>query len=58
MSKKTRIRGEKLIYDRKEEILEVCQGCAWKPYKQSCLLWKYLTPELCKEIREELAIEG
>ena len=34
---------------------EICRGCVWKPSGGSCLVWKYMTPEICKEVKDEIA---
>ena len=33
---------------------DVCRDCSWKPFGGSCLVWKYLSPEICKQIKEEI----
>lgn len=31
----------------------ICRGCSWKPYGGSCLIWKYLSPEICRLLKED-----
>jgi len=50
------VRGEKLIYEEAKEE-DICRGCAWSPIGQSCLVWQYRKPEVCKSIRKILADE-
>lgn len=33
---------------------EICSGCGWKTADTGCVLWKYLNPEICKELKEDL----
>lgn len=35
-------------------IEEVCMGCGWKTSGGACLMWKYISPEICKQLNDEI----
>jgi len=49
------IRGEKVVYERKSKDNDVCRGCPYSPFSKSCLVWKYINPSICREVKKEIA---
>ena len=32
---------------------DVCRNCSWKSFGAGCVLWKYLSPEICRLLKED-----